>query len=78
MDGEDVEQMEGECEFAFWVTELAFQVTQLAFQVTQLAFQVTPLWKRANRDWLKSSSTLLGKSVQKHTASAAASVLLLL
>ena len=63
---------------AFQVTQMTFQVTQLAFQVTQLAFQVTPLWKRANGDWLKSSSTLLGRSVQKHSASASASVLLLL
>ena len=32
MDGEDVEQVEGECEFAFQVIELAFQVTQMIFK----------------------------------------------
>ena len=45
MDGEDVEEVEGECKLTFQVTQLVFQVAQLAFQVTQLAFQVTQLWK---------------------------------
>ena len=29
MDGEDVEEVEGECKLTFQVTQLAFQVTQL-------------------------------------------------